>query len=418
MNILSVPCRAPALGGALSLGLLLAPTGTQAEGFSEDAKATLQLRTYYFNRDFKDPNAAMNKVEELAQGFILKAESGYTPGALGLGLDGIAMLGVKLDSGAGRSGSDLLPRHDDGHGADDYGRAGLALKARFSATELRYGELLSDVPVLRYDDGRLLPQTFRGAALVSREVPGLAVQAGRITAVSLRNSSDMQSLSAWSAPGITADGFNYQGLDYRFNEQRTLVGIWHAQLEDLYRQQYFNVQHRQPLGAWTLNANLGYFIDREDGSARLGTLDSRTAYGLFSASVSGHTFYLGLQKVSGDNGWMSVYGSSGRTLGNDMFNGNFSNAQERSWQVRYDYNFVAAGIPGLTLMTRYGRGSNATTQAGRGGSEWERDTELAYTVQSGSLRDLSIRLNNATNRRSFNSDFDQTRLVLSYPLAL
>ncbi|MGC3519955.1 hypothetical protein ACPTJI_34940, partial [Pseudomonas aeruginosa] len=27
------------------------------------------------------------------------------------------------------------------------------------------------------------------------------------------------------------------------------------------------------------------------------------------------------------------------------------------------------------------------------------------------------RLNHASNRRSFNSDFDQTRLVVSYPLS-
>lgn len=115
---------------------------------------------------------------------------------------------------------------------------------------------------------------------------------------------------------------------------------------------------------------------------------------------------------------MSVYGSSGRTLGNDMFNGNFSNADERSWQVRYDYNFAALGVPGLLAMVRYGHGENATTAAGRNGKEWERDTEVNYTFQSGALKNLNIRLNNATNRRSFNSDFDQTRLIVSYPLSL
>ena len=41
-----------------------------------------------------------------------------------------------------------------------------------------------------------------------------------------------------------------------------------------------------------------------------------------------------------------------------------------------------------------------------------------YTFQSGALKNLNIRLNNATNRRSFNSDFDQTRLIVSYPLTL
>ncbi|AZD21885.1 Outer membrane low permeability porin OccK1/OpdK [Pseudomonas chlororaphis subsp. aurantiaca] len=401
---------------SLALGTGL-PAWAEDGGFFEDAKTDLVLRNYYFNRDFRDPGAAKSKVEEWAQGFILKFNSGYTPGVVGFGLDGIAMFGVKLDSGRGTSGSELLPVHDDGRAADNYGRAGVAAKMRISATELKVGELLPDIPLLRYDDGRLLPQTFRGAMLDSREIAGLGVQAGQYRSVSLRNSSDMQDLSAWAAPGVTSDGFTYAGAEYRFNQQRTLVGAWHAQLEDIYQQSYFNLLHKQPVGDWVLGANLGYFIDKDDGQARIGEIQSRTAYALLSASTAGHTLYLGLQKVSGDSPWMSVYGSSGRTLGNDMFNGNFSNADERSWQVRYDYNFAAMGVPGLLAMVRYGHGENATTKAGSNGKEWERDTEVGYTFQSGSLKNLSVRVNNATNRRSFNSDFDQTRVIVSYPLS-
>ncbi|AZD35435.1 Outer membrane low permeability porin OccK1/OpdK [Pseudomonas chlororaphis subsp. aurantiaca] len=393
------------------------PAWAEEGGFFEDAKTDLVLRNYYFNRDFRDPGVAKSKVEEWAQGSILKFNSGYTPGVVGFGLDGIAMFGVKLDSGRGTSGSELLPVHDDGRAADNYGRAGVAAKMRISATELKVGELLPDIPLLRYDDGRLLPQTFRGAMLDSREIAGLGLQAGQYRSVSLRNSSDMQDLSAWAAPGVTSDGFTYAGAEYRFNQQRTLVGAWHAQLEDIYQQSYFNLLHKQPVGDWVLGANLGYFIDKDDGQARIGEIQSRTAYALLSASTAGHTLYLGLQKVSGDSPWMSVYGSSGRTLGNDMFNGNFSNADERSWQVRYDYNFAAMGVPGLLAMVRYGHGENATTKAGSNGKEWERDTEVGYTFQSGSLKNLSVRVNNATNRRSFNSDFDQTRVIVSYPLS-
>ncbi|AIS13395.1 porin [Pseudomonas chlororaphis subsp. aurantiaca] len=401
---------------SLALGTGL-PAWAEDGGFFEDAKTDLVLRNYYFNRDFRDPGAAKSKVEEWAQGFILKFNSGYTPGVVGFGLDGIAMFGVKLDSGRGTSGSELLPVHDDGRAADNYGRAGVAAKMRISATELKVGELLPDIPLLRYDDGRLLPQTFRGAMLDSREIAGLGLQAGQYRSVSLRNSSDMQDLSAWAAPGVTSDGFTYAGAEYRFNQQRTLIGAWHAQLEDIYQQSYFNLLHKQPVGDWVLGANLGYFIDKDDGQARIGEIQSRTAYALLSASTAGHTLYLGLQKVSGDSPWMSVYGSSGRTLGNDMFNGNFSNADERSWQVRYDYNFAAMGVPGLLAMVRYGHGENATTKAGSNGKEWERDTEVGYTFQSGSLKNLSVRVNNATNRRSFNSDFDQTRVIVSYPLS-
>ncbi|WGV19783.1 OprD family porin [Pseudomonas putida] len=406
-----------ALAVSLALGLGL-PAWAEEAGFFEDAKAGLTLRNYYFNRDFRDPGAAKSNVEEWAQGFIFKFSSGYTPGLIGLGLDGIGMFGVKLDSGRGTSGSELLPVHDDGRAADNYGRAGLAAKLRVSATELKVGELLPDIPLLRYDDGRLLPQTFRGAMFDSREIEGLSLQAGQYREVSLRNSSDMQDLSAWAAPGVTSDGFNYAGAEYRFNQQRTLIGAWHSQLKDIYQQSYFNLLHSQRAGEWTLGANLGYFIDRDDGQARIGDIQSRTGYALLSAARSGHTLYLGLQKVSGDSQWMSVYGSSGRTLGNDMFNGNFSNADERSWQVRYDYNFAALGVPGLLAMVRYGHGENVSTAAASNGKEWERDTEVNYTFQSGPLMNLNVRLNNATNRRSFSGDFDQTRLIITYPLTL
>ncbi|WP_278937790.1 OprD family porin [Pseudomonas helleri] len=403
--------------GLLSL-TLCAPVMAQDQGFFEDSSTDLLLRNYYFNRDFRDPGATKSKVDEWAQGFILKFSSGFTPGVVGFGVDGIAMLGVKLDSSREASGSELLPVRSNGRAADNFSRAGVAAKMRFSATEIKVGELMPDVPVLRYDDGRLLPQTFRGAMLVSKEIEGLAVQAGQYRKVSLRNSSDMQALSTWAAPGVTSDRFNYAGADYRFNEQRTQVGVWHSQLKDIYQQSYFNLLHKQPVGDWVLGANLGYFIDKDDGSARIGNVSSRTAYGLFSAATGGHTLYLGLQKVSGDTNWMSVYGSSGRTLGNDMFNGNFSNADERSWQARYDYNFAAMGVPGLLAMVRYGHGDNATTKQGTNGKEWERDTEIGYTVQSGSFKNLSLRVNNSTNRRTFNSDFDQTRVIISYPLSM
>lgn len=403
--------------GLLSL-TLCAPVMAQDQGFFEDSSTDLLLRNYYFNRDFRDPGATKSKVDEWAQGFILKFSSGFTPGVVGFGVDGIAMLGVKLDSSREASGSELLPVRSNGRAADNFSRAGVAAKMRFSATEIKVGELMPDVPVLRYDDGRLLPQTFRGAMLVSKEIEGLAVQAGQYRKVSLRNSSDMQELSTWAAPGVTSDRFNYAGADYRFNEQRTQVGVWHSQLKDIYQQSYFNLLHKQPVGDWVLGANLGYFIDKDDGSARIGNVSSRTAYGLLSAATGGHTLYLGLQKVSGDTSWMSVYGSSGRTLGNDMFNGNFSNADERSWQARYDYNFAAMGVPGLLAMVRYGHGDNATTKQGTNGKEWERDTEIGYTVQSGSFKNLSLRVNNSTNRRTFNSDFDQTRVIISYPLSM
>ena len=47
-------------------------------------------------------------------GLMAFFESGYTQGSVGIGVDAFAMLGLKLDSGSGRSGAggtvDLLPQ--------------------------------------------------------------------------------------------------------------------------------------------------------------------------------------------------------------------------------------------------------------------------------------------------------------------
>ncbi|MDH4874644.1 OprD family porin [Pseudomonas sp. BN515] len=394
------------------------PVLGEESGFLDGARTDLLLRNYAFNRDFRSHDAGKSVINEWAQGFILKFTSGYTPGVVGVGLDAIGLLGVRLDSSPEHSGSELLPVHDDGHAARDYGRAGAALKLRLSASELKVGEMLPDVPVLRYDDGRLLPQTFQGAAMTSREINGLGLYAGHFREVSLRHSANMQKLSSWSAPGAESDGFSYAGAEYRFNADRTLAGAWHAQLDDIYRQSYLNLVHKQVLGGWTLGANLGLFMDRDEGRALAGEIDSHTGFALLSAGRAGHTLWVGVQKVGGTGGWQSVYGASGRTIGNDMYNGNFTNADERSWQLRHDYDFAALGVPGLGSMIRYGRGSNATTRFGSGGKEWERDLELNYTVQGGPLKYLNLRVNHASNRRSFGPDFDQTRLIINYPISL
>jgi hypothetical protein len=50
-----------------------------------------------------------------------------------------------------------------------------------------------------------------------------------------------------------------------------------------------------------------------------------------------------------------------------MIAADFANADEKSWQARYDYNFAAIGLPGLTLMTRYVTGDNFGANGNRQG---------------------------------------------------
>ncbi|MCP1474875.1 hypothetical protein ABIA54_001035 [Pseudomonas sp. EB276 TE3739] len=418
MTVFPVPYALPAVIALAVAGLAL-PASAEESGFVEGAKVNLNLRNFYINRNFTNPTKTQGKAEEWTQSFILDAKSGFTQGTVGFGMDVLGLYSIKLDGGKGTGGTQLLPLDHDGRPADNFGRTNVAFKARLSQTEVKVGEWMPVLPILRSDDGRSLPQTFRGGQITSKEIAGLTLYGGQFRANSPRDDSSMSDMSMTGKAAFTSDRFNFQGGEYLFNDKRTQIGLWNAQLKDIYSQQYLNVLHSQPLGDWTLGANLGFFYGKEDGSARAGDLDNKTWYGMFSAKYGGNTFYVGLQKLTGDSAWMRVNGTSGGTLANDSYNASYDNAQERSWQLRHDYNFAAMGIPGLTLMNRYISGDNVHTGTITNGKEWGRESELGYTVQSGTLKDLNVRWRNSTMRRDFsNNEVDENRLIVSYPISL
>jgi len=404
---------------AIALACATLPASAEESGFVEGAKVNLNLRNFYINRNFTNPTKAQGKAEEWTQSFILDAKSGFTQGTVGFGMDVLGLYSVKLDGGKGTGGTQLLPLDHDGRPADNFGRTNVAFKAKLSQTEVKVGEWMPVLPILRSDDGRSLPQTFRGGQITSKEIDGLTLYGGQFRQNSPRDDSSMSDMSMTGKAAFTSDRFNFEGGEYVFNDKRTQIGLWNAELKDIYSQQFVNLVHSQPFGDWTLGANLGFFYGKDDGSARAGDLDNKTLYGLFSAKYGGHTFYVGLQKLTGDSAWMRVNGTSGGTLANDSYNSSYDNAREKSWQVRHDYNFVALGVPGLTLMNRYISGDNVHTGNITDGKEWGRESELAYTVQSGVLKDLNLKWRNSTMRRDYsNNEFDENRLIISYPISL
>ncbi|MGY2265352.1 OprD family porin [Pseudomonas sp. SDO5561_S422] len=400
------------------LGVPLAATAAEG-GFFEDSTATLQARNYYFSRDFSDIVGAnkQSKAEEWGQGFILTYKSGYTPGPVGFGLDALGTLGLKLDSSPDRTNTGLLPVKGDGSAPNDYSRLGLTFKARFSRTELKVGELQPNLPVLAFSDIRLLPPSYQGVSVSSGEIAGLALQAGHLTTTSLRNEAGDEKMIAMLGHvpqrGAEGDGFNYVGGDYAFNTNRTSVSYWHGQLKDIYRQDFVGLKHSQPMGEWTLGANLGYYDAREDGEKLLGKIDNQAFFSLLSAKHGGHIFYVGYQAMYGDSAFPRVFANI-TPLGNEVPTYEFAYTDERSWQVRYDYDFVALGIPGLTTTVRYITGNNVTTGAGYEGKDRERDLDIGYVVQSGTLSGLGIRVRNVMARSNYRSDIDENRLILSY----
>lgn len=421
---------------AVAIGAASLMPFVQAQGFVEDAKVTLNLRNFYMNRNFVDngPSKAVpgptkrGEAAEWTQSFILDAKSGFTTGMVGFGVDALGMLSVKLDGGRGTYGTQLLPTHDGNRPADDFGRLAVAGKMKFSQTELKVGEWMPVLPILRADDGRSLPQTLEGAQITSKEFKNVTLYGGQFSGNSQRNDASMEKLSQNSVGAVVhgkntieSDHFNFAGGEYSFNDNRTMVGAWYAQLEDIYHQQYFQLLHSQPINDnFTMGANIGYFIGEEDGAALAGDQDNRTLSGLFSLKTGGNTFYVGLQRLTGDTGWQRVAGTSGGTLANDSYGWSYDGAKERSWQVRHDYNFTAMGVPGLTLMNRFIKGTNVHSGVVTDGEDRGRETEVAYVLQSGALKNLSVRWRNSTLRRNYGNtnSFDENRLIIQYPLSI
>ncbi|MBC8649947.1 OprD family porin [Pseudomonas sp. MTM4] len=389
--------------------------------FLEDSSATLQTHNIYLNRDFREGDG-QSKREEWSQGFLLNIESGFTEGTVGFGLDAMGMLGIKLDSGGGRTGTDLLPVHDDGSTPDEFSRLGLTAKAKISETELRYGSHIPETPVVKASDSRTLPQVFEGTMLVSQDVAGLTLSGGRLDKVIDRASTNSQDLQINNKNGrfdsaAEADHLTFAGAKYEFSDRFT--GTYYAaELDDIYRQHFFNLQMVQPLGeASALTADLRLMISDDTGAANAGKIDNQAWNGMVGYSLGGHKVSLAYQQMNGDTGYAYIDGGDPYLVNFVQIN-DFANAEERSWQARYDYNFASIGIPGLTFLTRYISGDNAEYTGGSNGSEWERDIELKYVVQSGPLKNVAVRMRNAMFRSDFARDADENRLIVSYSLPI
>ncbi|AEJ14614.1 MULTISPECIES: OprD family porin [Pseudomonas] len=392
----------------------------------KDSKASVEARNFYFNRDLHDTmDAQQSKREEWAQGFILKAESGYTSGAVGFGLDAYAGLGLKLDSSDERAGTNLLPSKFGDDGPGGYSETTVTLKAKISKTAVKLGGLMPRLPTVTANDSRLLPQNFLGGHVNSQEIAGLNFDVGQIRKVNQQDSSDFQDLSLnsvggrrnfkFGSNGNQGEDFSFGGVSYKWHSGLT-TAYNYGELEKLYKQHILNMTYVLPIASnQSLKSDLRYAYSTDDGGSNV---DNRAFGAMLSYSLSGHILGLGYQRMSGDTGYAYLNGA-GAFLVNYVQIGDFASKDEFSWQARYDFDFASVGVPGLTFMTRYIRGTNIDQGTGLAeGKEWERNMDIVYVVQQGPLKNLMLKWRNATVRNNFANDFDENRLILSYTVSL
>ena len=435
-----------ALAVAAASQLAVAGQQQQANGFIEDSSLNLLNRNFYMNRDFHDGGSNGEGIngskpaserkgyrEEWAHGAMLNFASGFTQGTVGFGADAFVYGGIKLDSGRGRVGNGLLPisnnKTADAEVPDTFGEIGGAVKMRVSSTELKYGEQRPTAPVFAMGDNRLLPETATGFQLSSREFDKLFLEAGHFTAYNGRNSTNSDDTLTSSYAGVEADSIDFIGGSYKVNDSLSLMA-YASEADEVWRQYFGSASYTLPLAdKQSLNFGLVAYKTSDEGESRAGKIDTTSWSAKAAYAFGPHKLTLAYQKIDGDETF-DFYGVNSIWLANSVQYGEFNRPNERSMQVRYDINMTDFGVPGLTFMTRYVKGDQIDfTKADPTGAyfragvddekRWERDFEAQYVVQSGSVKNLSLRLRQATYRSSsFDKGAEDVRLIIEYPLSI
>lgn len=410
--------------------------------FVSDSTMNLGFRNYYFNNDYREGHTGPSKTAEWAQGFKLDYQSGFTEGPVGFGLDAQGLQGIKLDSGKGRHvGSTMIPSNGD-TAADDWSRFGLTFKAKVSKTQAQIGTLIPKLPILIANDGRLLPQTFQGAMVTSKEIDNLTVIGGKIDRVTGRGSSDRTGMAIGGGQK-ESDAFYFGGLDYKIGND-LLVQYYQAELKDYYDQQFAGAVHTWHLtDAQTLKTDLRYFRTRSNGANSSGTTgyqvggftrdgDGEVHNDLWSAtfiySAYGHSVLLGYQRISDDSNFVQLNqaslgggveaGGSSTYLYTDRLVSNFTRAGQTTTYAQYSYDFAAIGVPGLNASVMYLDSDNIKTANSGRAKEDETNYIVSYVVQSGPFKRVGFSWYSAVLHSDVVSDQDQNRVTLSYSIPI
>ncbi|MCP8464241.1 OprD family porin [Pseudomonas sp. ZM23] len=447
--------------GTTQLAMAEPFVGNQADskGFVEDSSLNFLVRNYYFNRDQRNGGgnvADSSKAsgykngyrEEWTQGFWGNYSSGFTQGTVGFGVDAFGYLGLKLDSGRGRTGTENLAISDDGTPQDSFGKAGAAVKVRVSKTELKAGDMQPTAPVFAVGGTRLLPQTASGLAIMSSEIDGLDLEGGHYYSGTSQNDTSHDGEIWANYAGESAKTADFIGGKYAFNDSFS-ASLYGAKLEDIWNQYYVNLNYTLPIADnQSLGFDFNYYNTQDEGKSKAGDINNNTFSLAAAYTISAHTFTLAFQKVNGDTPFDYIgigdnnKGGDSIFLANSVQYSDFNGPGEKSWQARYDLNMAEYGVPGLTFMGRYingkdidGTNVDLSTSAyvvhnddgtvsslyGKDGKHHETNLEAKYVIQEGAAKDLSFRIRQAWHRGNSDQgegDVDEFRLIVDYPLSV
>jgi hypothetical protein len=298
-----------------------------AESFSEIFTKGMyygRLRMNYFYWEYErgslhDPTGFAlggSLIYKTAPLYGLSATAGlYTAQNLGL-LD-------KADALYGRSGKDTFSRYDRLE-EGDWGMTVLAqayLQYNFHKSEIKIGRQIFESFLTKSNDTKMIPNTFEGYTLVSKDIPKTTVKLAFLTEQKLRDHTDFHDVitfndgkgDTYSKWNNQDDSASHRGLSYAnlkaagedVNNDLAIAGItnnslrnvkldmWYTGVPDLFYSLMAETNYKISLGeGWSLTPGIRYMQQFDNGAGDVG-----------GAAISG-TIVNGLNGVTiGDGGY-------------------------------------------------------------------------------------------------------------------
>ena len=312
------------------------------------------------------------------------------------------------------------------------------MKLRAFDTELKAGDLFLNNPVIAGGMTRMLPQTFRGVSLTNHSFDGWMFEGGQASFTKLYNQSGHRRIgtSYGTLPANTdSQHLDWAGVSFSAIEGLT-SNLYASELKDVWHQYYYDLEYTYALNDLvSLTPGLHYYHTQNTGQSLLGDIDNNTYSLHFTVGVGNHSVTATYQRVNGNTPFDYITQGDSVYLDNSQQYSDFNGPNERSWKLKYAYDFAGLGVPGLTSAVSYISGKTDLTKVdpnsrgysnwysadGKDAKHWERDIDLKYVVQGGKAKDLAVRLQWATNRGSngysaVDSDVDEYRVIVDYPI--
>ncbi|VVO36464.1 OprD family porin [Pseudomonas fluorescens] len=431
-----------------------------ATGFVEGQSISGTTRNWYANEQLKRGGQFAYKKNGIStdtdrrinwvQGTIIKYNSGFTEGPVGISTEVAAYNAIALDrdrkdlasnnGGAPGTrpgaGNNRTLTEEGGDAVGQWSKLGLAnVKARVSNTTLTAGRQNFSSPMVDVIGNRALPSSFEGVSLHSEELENLSFDVGTFDRNSPRMEQSQRKFRTEYANGIVeSDHVHTAGITYTPFASLT-TSLWATQAEDIWNQYYFGASH--VLGdsqVLSLTTGLNYYKTQEEGKALIGNIDNDTYSLSLGLTHQAHSLTFSYQEINGDEYFDYLHETNGIYLANSLLS-DFNGPNEKSFQVAYGLNMAEYGVPGLkfNIYSARGWGIDGTHYkgnegvAGRGydgiqAQDGEHHQEYgigtAYAVQSGPLKATAIRATYTTHRASENQadgSINEFRLVTTIP---